>query len=308
MWTITDDKGNVATDSGLVVVTTDSDKKLVTATSVFPRPDPGCPECTEYTQTWMITDDKSVVATDSGVVKVTTDSGKNLVTLTSLIPRPSDPGCSECTEFTQTWTFTDDLGVVATDSGVVLVTTDSDRKVVTATSLIPRPSEPGCPDCSEYTTTWTVTAENGQVSTDSGVVVVTTDSENKLTTKTSVIARPSDSGCAECTEFTLTWSFTDSNGVIATDSGLVVVTTGDDKKLTTKTSVIPRPSDQGCSDCTEYTLTWTLTNDQGDVTTASGIVLVTTDSDKSLVTKTSLLPSPSRSGCPDARRRLVLGL
>ncbi|CAN3504903.1 hypothetical protein DICA1_F35696 [Diutina catenulata] len=381
-WTTTDAEGNPETDSGVVAVTTDSQGSLTTSTSAFPKPSKesssitGCPDCTEFTTTWTTTDAEGNPETDSGVVAVTTDSQGSLTTSTSAFPKPSkesssetsseatsesasETGCPDCTEFTTTWTTTDENGNPETGSGIVDVTTGSDGSLTTSTSLFPKPSaesspssaaspqgeptsgsvsETGCPDCTEYTTTWTTTDENGNPETGSGIVDVTTDSDGSLTTSTSLFPKPSaesssetssvptsgsvsETGCPDCTEYTTTWTTTDENGNPETGSGIVDVTTGSDGSLTTSTSSFPKPSaesspssaaspqgeptsgsvsETGCPDCTEYTTTWTTTDENGNPETGSGIVDVTTGSDGSLTTSTSSFPKPSAESSPSS--------
>ncbi|CAN3486279.1 hypothetical protein DICA0_F31692 [Diutina catenulata] len=393
-WTTTDAEGNPETDSGVVAVTTDSQGSLTTSTSAFPKPskesssetsseatsesasETGCPDCTEFTTTWTTTDAEGNPETDSGVVAVTTDSQGSLTTSTSAFPKPSkesssetsseatsesasETGCPDCTEFTTTWTTTDENGNPETGSGIVDVTTGSDGSLTTSTSLFPKPSaesspssaaspqgeptsgsvsETGCPDCTEYTTTWTTTDENGNPETGSGIVDVTTDSDGSLTTSTSLFPKPSaesssetssvptsgsvsETGCPDCTEYTTTWTTTDENGNPETGSGIVDVTTGSDGSLTTSTSSFPKPSaesspssaaspqgeptsgsvsETGCPDCTEYTTTWTTTDENGNPETGSGIVDVTTGSDGSLTTSTSSFPKPSAESSPSS--------
>ncbi|CAN3369569.1 hypothetical protein DICA3_F26324 [Diutina catenulata] len=299
-WTTTGEDGKPTTGSGIVDVTTDSDGSLVTSTSNYPQPsETGCAECTEYTTTWTTTGEDGKPTTGSGIVDVTTDSDGSLVTSTSNYPQPSETGCAECTEYTTTWTTTGEDGKPTTGSGIVDVTTDSDGSLVTSTSNYPQPSETGCAECTEYTTTWTTTGEDGKPTTGSGIVDVTTDSDGSLVTSTSNYPQPSETGCAECTEYTTTWTTTGEDGKPTTGSGIVDVTTDSDGSLVTSTSNYPQPSETGCAECTEYTTTWTTTGEDGKPTTGSGIVDVTTDSDGSLVTSTSNYPQPSETGCAE---------
>ncbi|CAN3484213.1 cell wall protein Rbr3p [Diutina catenulata] len=299
-WTTTGEDGKPTTGSGIVDVTTDSDGSLVTSTSNYPQPsETGCAECTEYTTTWTTTGEDGKPTTGSGIVDVTTDSDGSLVTSTSNYPQPSETGCAECTEYTTTWTTTGEDGKPTTGSGIVDVTTDSDGSLVTSTSNYPEPSNSECADCTEYTTTWTTTGEDGKPTTGSGIVDVTTDSDGSLVTSTSNYPQPSETGCAECTEYTTTWTTTGEDGKPTTGSGIVDVTTDSDGSLVTSTSNYPQPSETGCAECTEYTTTWTTTGEDGKPTTGSGIVDVTTDSDGSLVTSTSNYPQPSETGCAE---------
>ncbi|CAN3484228.1 hypothetical protein DICA0_F10770 [Diutina catenulata] len=299
-WTTTDANGNPETGSGVVDVTTDANGSLTTSTSTYPQPSPtGCPECTEYTTTWTTTDANGNPETGSGVVDVTTDASGSLTTSTSTYPQPSPTGCPECTEYTTTWTTTDANGNPETGSGVVHVTTDANGSLTTSTSTYPQPSATGCPECTEYTTTWTTTGADGQPSTGSGFVDVTTDANGSLTTSTSTYPQPSPTGCPECTEYTTTWTTTDANGNPETGSGVVDVTTDANGSLTTSTSTYPQPSPTGCPECTEYTTTWTTTDANGNPETGSGVVDVTTDANGSLTTSTSTYPQPSPTGCPE---------
>ncbi|KAK6460829.1 cell-wall agglutinin N-terminal ligand-sugar binding-domain-containing protein [Scheffersomyces coipomensis] len=255
-WTTTDSNGDVETDSGVIIVTTDSDGDLYTTTSMFPT-------LTEYTSTWTTTDSNGDVETDSGVIIVTTDSDGDLYTTTSMFPTLT----GSLTEYTSTWTTTDSNGDVETDSGVIIVTTDSDGDLYTTTSMFPT--------LTEYTSTWTTTDSNGDVETDSGVIIVTTDSDGDLYTTTSMFPT--------LTEYTSTWTTTDSNGDVETDSGVIIVTTDSDGDLYTTTSMFPT--------LTEYTSTWTTTDSNGDAETDSGVIIVTTDSDGDLYTTTSMFPT-----------------
>ncbi|CAN3357061.1 hypothetical protein DICA2_C07514 [Diutina catenulata] len=299
-WTSTGTDGKPTTGSGVVDVTTNSDGSLTTSTSTYPQPSAtGCPECTEYTTTWTSTGTDGKPTTGSGVVDVTTNSDGSLTTSTSTYPQPSATGCPECTEYTTTWTSTGTDGKPTTGSGVVDVTTNSDGSLTTSTSTYPQPSATGCPECTEYTTTWTSTGTDGKPTTGSGVVDVTTDSEGSLTTSTSTYPQPYATGCPECTEYTTTWTSTGTDGKPTTGSGVVDVTTNSDGSLTTSTSTYPQPSATGCPECTEYTTTWTSTGTDGKPTTGSGVVDVTTNSDGSLTTSTSTYPQPSATGCPE---------
>lgn len=200
-------------------------------------------------------------------------------------PMPWD--CIGCTEYTTTWTTTDN-GFTQTDSGVVIVTTDEEGSLTTTTSVFPQPT---CEECTEFTTTWATTDEDGSTNTDSGVVVITTDDQGALTTTTSIFPRPT---CEECTEFTTTWTTTEGE-VTHTDSGVVVVTTDDNGDLSTTTSLFPRPT---CEECTEFTTTWTTTESERTLT-ESGVVIVTTDGEGALTTTTSLFPQPTCEECTE---------
>ncbi|CAN3359416.1 hypothetical protein DICA4_D16116 [Diutina catenulata] len=128
------------------------------------------------------------------------------ITITSDNTESSSSACHECTEYTTTWTTTGEDGKPTTGSGIVDVTTDSDGSLVTSISNYPQPSETGCAECTEYTTTWTTTGEDGKPTTGSGIVDVTTDSDGSLVTSTSNYPEPSNSECADCTEYTTTVS------------------------------------------------------------------------------------------------------
>ncbi|CAN3502380.1 hypothetical protein DICA1_E09010 [Diutina catenulata] len=285
-WVTTEDNVT-ATDSGVIVVTTDEEGVLTTSTSVFPRPT--CEECTTFATTWITTDEEGT-HTDSGVVVVTTDEEGQLSTTTSVFPRPT---CEECTTFTTTWTTTDEQGQSQTESGVVEVTTDEQGQLSTTTSVFPQPTPNECEECTEFTTTFTTTDEEGATRTDSGVVIVTTDEEGALTTTTSMF--PNAEECPECTEFTTEWTIIDDEGYTRTDSGVVIVSTDPAGALTTTTSMFPDAEE--CPECTEFTTTFTTTDEEGATRTDSGVVIVTTDEEGALTTTTSMFPDVEE--CPE---------
>ncbi|CAN3366099.1 hypothetical protein DICA4_E30526 [Diutina catenulata] len=199
-------------------------------------------------------------------------------------PMPWD--CIGCTEYTTTWTTTDN-GFTQTDSGVVIVTTDEEGSLTTTTSVFPQPT---CEECTEFTTTWATTDEDGSTNTDSGIIVITTDDQGALTTTTSIFPRPT---CEECTEFTTTWTTTEGERTL-TESGVVIVTTDGEGALTTTTSLFPQPT---CEECTEFTTTWTTTDEIGATQTESGVVIITTDDQGALTTTTSLFPQETCEEC-----------
>ncbi|KAM9909568.1 hypothetical protein OXX80_014375, partial [Metschnikowia pulcherrima] len=79
---------------------------------------------------------------------------------------------------------------------------------------------------------------------------------------------------------------TNSDGSVATKSGVVDVTTNSAGSLYTTTSLFPSSS-ASSSGLQEYTTTFVTTNSDGSVATKSGVVDVTTNSAGSLYTTTS---------------------
>ncbi|EMG45263.1 hypothetical protein G210_5123, partial [Candida maltosa Xu316] len=144
------------------------------------------------------------------------------------------------------------------------------------TSVLSQASASSSGELSEYTTTFTTTNSDGSVETDTGVVVVTTDSNGSLTTSTSVLptgpifCKRDDPNCIS-SEYTSTWTTTNSNGEVVTESGIFEVTTNSEGSLYTIT-ISTFPQESAASTPTEYTTTWTTTNSNGEVETESGVV------------------------------------
>ncbi|SGZ57924.1 CIC11C00000005881 [Sungouiella intermedia] len=135
--------------------------------------------------------------------------------------------------YTTTWTTTNSDGSVETDSGIVIVSTDSAGSLFTTTSEFP--------NLTTYTTTWTTTNSDGSVETDSGIVIVSTDSAGSLFTTTSEFPNNygSSSAYLPLTTYTTTWTTTNSDGSVETDSGIVIVSTDSAGSLFTTTSEFP---------------------------------------------------------------------
>ncbi|KAM9928925.1 hypothetical protein OXX59_001515, partial [Metschnikowia pulcherrima] len=134
-------------------------------------------------------------------------------------------------------------GSVATKSGVVDVTTNSAGSLYTTTSLLPSSSVSSSASSSasssvsssglqEYTTTFVTTNSDGSVATKSGVVDVTTNSAGSLYTTTSLLPSSGVSSSASSSasssvsssglqEYTTTFVTTNSDGSVATKSGVV---------------------------------------------------------------------------------------
>ncbi|KAI5968159.1 hypothetical protein KGF57_000242 [Candida theae] len=124
----------------------------------------------------------------------------------------------------------------------------------------PLPEIPGAQP-TEYTTTIT-SQNNGHTSTETGIVIISTDAHGAWYTSTTILT-------AEITENTqrlTTWTTTNTDGSVDTDKGIVVEI--DD--LVTTFATFP--------DVEAYTTTWTSTDTDGSVVTESGIVLQNEDS------------------------------
>lgn len=310
-WTTSDSDDKSETDSGVVIVTIDSDGSLTTTTSQFPNGEISSESSgeltgfTTYTTTLTTSDAEGDSETDSGVVIVTTDADGSLTTTTSQFPpnQISSELSSELTGFTTyttTWTTTVSDGDFETDSGVLIVTTDSDGALTTTTSQIP-PSQTSSIELTgftTYTTTWTTSNSYGDIGTDSGVVIVTSDADGSLITTTSLFPMSSSESGSELNWFTTyitTWVSTESEGGSETDSGIVIVTTDSEGSLTTTTSQFPPIESSSAwgselSGFTTYTTTWASSDTNGNAETNSGTIIVTTDSNGSLITTTSQFP------------------
>ncbi|SGZ57919.1 CIC11C00000003600 [Sungouiella intermedia] len=144
------------------------------------------------------------------------------------------------------------------------------------------------PNLTTYTTTWTTTNSDGSVETDSGIVIVSTDSAGSLFTTTSEFPNNygSSSSYLPLTTYTTTWTTTNSDGSVETDSGIVIVSMilqvrSSQRLLSSLTTmdILIIPS------INHLHTTWTTTNSDGSVETDSGIVIVSTDSAGSLFTR-----------------------
>ncbi|KGR02405.1 hypothetical protein MG5_05239, partial [Candida albicans P57072] len=125
---------------------------------------------------------------------------------------------------------------------------------------------------------------DGSVSTESGIVSESGTSFTTITTfEPPVVCRRDDISCGPATsatnsdtaaqdptsdataiesEFTTTWTTTNSDGSVETDSGIV------SQLGSSLTTITTFPNDQA----SEYTTTWTTTNSDGSVVTNSGVV------------------------------------
>ncbi|SGZ52902.1 CIC11C00000005276 [Sungouiella intermedia] len=83
-----------------------------------------------------------------------------------------------------------------TDSGIVIISTNSAGSFFTTTSEFP--------NLTSYTTTWTTTNSDGSFETDSGIVIISTNSAGSFFTTTSEFPN--------LTSYTTTWTTTNSDG------------------------------------------------------------------------------------------------
>ncbi|KAK6463706.1 cell-wall agglutinin N-terminal ligand-sugar binding-domain-containing protein, partial [Scheffersomyces coipomensis] len=109
-----------------------------------------------------------------------------------------------------TFVTTNSAGESVTGTAVVVVTSD-----ITVTVTEP---------CSQYGTTVVTTLPNGQATTQSAEVIVSTNSGGSLYTTTSIIAGP--------TEYTTTIVTTDIVGVPCTETGVVIVSSSEGELYT----------------------------------------------------------------------------
>ncbi|KAK6199901.1 Hyphally regulated cell wall protein N-terminal-domain-containing protein [Scheffersomyces amazonensis] len=121
----------------------------------------------------------------------------------------------------------------------------------------------------------------------------TTNSDGSVETDSGVVHVTNSDGTITTvtslypSEYTTTFTTTESDGFVATDSGIVFATTDKDGNHITTTSLFPTSSDP----FTHYTTTFTTTDTDGFVATDSGVVDVTYNTDGEVTTKTSLFPT-----------------
>ncbi|KAK6203648.1 uncharacterized protein RJT21DRAFT_29064 [Scheffersomyces amazonensis] len=120
----------------------------------------------------------------------------------------------------------------------------------------------------------------------------TTNSDGSVETESGLVQVTGTDGWSTSifpNEYTTTFTTTESDGFVATDSGIVFATTDKDGNHITTTSLFPTSTDP----FTRYTTTFTTTEADGFVATDSGVVVVTYNTDGEVTTKTSLFPTPT---------------
>nr|QCW05814.1 Iff01 [Candida metapsilosis] len=249
--------GHTLTETGVVVITTDSLGSWFTTTSIFTTASASTSEDTTTTSV-------ASVETDSGVVSQSEDSFSTVepsatsedttasVETDSAVLSQSEESLSTAEPSA---TSEDTTASVETDSGVV---SQSEESLSTA--------EPSA--TSEYTTTWTTTNSDGSIETGCGIISQSGDSLTTITT----FSTSTTTECTSCA-WTSTWTTTNADGSVETGCGLVSQS-GD--SITTITEF----STSTTTECnaTAWTSTWTTTNAAGSVETGCGIVSQSGDS------------------------------
>ncbi|KAG5422141.1 hypothetical protein I9W82_001235 [Candida metapsilosis] len=274
--------GHTLTETGVVVITTDSLGSWFTTTSIFTTASASTSEDTTTTSV-------ASVETDSGVVSQSEDSFSTVepsatsedttasVETDSAVLSQSEESLSTAepsatSEYTTTWTTTNSDGSIETGCGIISQSGDSLTTITTFSTS----TTTECTSCA-WTSTWTTTNADGSVETGCGLVSQSGDS---ITT----ITEFSTSTTTECnaTAWTSTWTTTNAAGSVETGCG-IVSQSGD--SLTTLTIF----STETINECTEcITSTWTSTNAAGSIETGCGIVSPSGDS---LITLTTFEPS-----------------
>ena len=226
---------------------------------------------TEFTTTWVASKSDGSVSTESGIIS---QSGTSLTTVTTFSPSFS----SAVTQagFTSTWVASNSDGSVATESGIV---SKLGTSFTTLTTFAPTSSDS---IETEYTSTWGVTNSGGSVSTESGVVSQSGTSMTTITTFTPTIS----SGGAE-TKYTSTWVATNSDGSESTKFGIISLS----GTLLTTLATSPEISGTVYPVTTLFTTEYVTTCPNGELSTATGVVVVGTDSKGIEQTVTSAIPS-----------------
>ena len=144
------------------------------------------------------------------------------------------------------------------------------------------------PGATSFPTTWTTTDGNGNPVTESGIAIVTTDSDGSLTTTTSAFGADEASRVEQTTEIVTT----DNNGDIFTKTVFVCETTASDGEVETVSSVAPR------------TTTLVSSDEQGAPTTATAAIFESTV-DGTVTYYTSICEDSSASTTVDTKSDVV---
>ena len=360
-WTVTDDAGNSATDTQKVTIEDNEVPTITAPADLVIDSDTGSCEATNVSLGSSTTND------NCGVDSVENDA----------------PASFPLGETTITWTVTDDAGNTATDTQTVTVE-DNEVPTITAPADLVIDSDTGSCDATNVslgssttndncgvdsvendapsafplgvtTVTWTVTDDAGNSATDTQTVTVE-DNEVPTITAPADLVIDSDTGSCDATnvslgssttndncgvnsvendaptafplgEITVTWTVTDDAGNIATDTQKVTVEDNEVPTITAPADLVI-DSDTGSCDATnvslgssttndncgvdsvendapvsfplgETTVTWTVTDDAGNIATDTQKVTVE-DNEAPTITAPADLVLDSDTGSCDA--------
>ncbi|WP_424494922.1 HYR domain-containing protein [Salinimicrobium sp. GXAS 041] len=279
-WTVIDDAGNTQTDTQLVTVTDDEKPTITAPADISVSADAG-----------------SCSATNVSLGSETANDNCGIQTVSHDAPTSFPLGNT-----TVTWTVTDDAGNTQNDTQLVTVT-DDEKPTITAPADIAVSADAGSCNATNVslgsetandncgvqtvshdapasfplgntTVTWTVTDDAGNTQTDTQLVTVTDDEKP-------TIAAPADISVSA-----------DAGSCNATNISLGSETANDNCGIQTVSHDAPASFPLG-----NTTVTWTVTDDAGNIKTDTQLVTVTDDEKPTITAPADISVSADAGSC-----------